>query len=538
MVRRERGAARGEASADMLLTEKFDLGALSYIIRNFDEFDFRPGTDTTETLAMIQRYRASARSDGTQKVTYRRAEPGHGRYFAEHGRSLQSMAREIRNAISHPFYEDLDFENCHPTLLHQRCEREGVACGCLERYVKRRDEVLEELGERDEGKHAVLSVINGGAADASRRGVRPTPWLAAFEDEMKGVRELLVGRADSPYHELARRSLARRGRSADNLLGSALNMMLCDAENDALMALRGFLEAETERRVGVLVFDGCMLERESPSSPGCTPELLRKASEYVKARTGFQLSVAVKDMKASMLAVPAFVYAYASSSSLQAPQRQPRYAEDDAGGGTLFLEDVTGDNPLVRCCRGRVYVLDENLWIDDPVRVGKLLLARCMGCNIRRLAPSGEDAGTLSGNVPSARRIIEAALALMPDDPTFEERMWHSNIGVVCYRNGVYDFRRREFFAYAERPDVLPVMCVQRDFPTQRPADAVLSEVRERLLTTTLGSEDMVRTYLQTIARATAGMYTDKQWVVNMGERNSGKGVVQVMNVSMRMDRT
>ena len=29
---------------------------------------------------------------------------------------------------------------------------------------------------------------------------------------------------------------------------------------------------------------------------------------------------------------------------------------------------------------------------------------------------------------------------------------------------------------------------------------------------------------------ATAGMYTDKQWAVMLGERDSGKGVLQVVN--------
>ena len=511
----------------MSLTERFDLGALSYIIRNFGEFVFRPETNSSETLAMIQRYRGSARSDGTRQVTYRQTEPGHGRLFAEHGLSLQGMAREIRNAISHPFYEDLDFENCHPTLLLQRCKREGekglFRCNALERYVKHRDEVLKELGSKDKGKAAVLAVINGGAADATRRGVRPTEWLAAFEDEMKGVRDSLVGRADSPYLDLARRSLARRGQGTCNLLGSALNMLLCDLENDALMALRAFLEAETERRVGVLVFDGCMLER-LPSTTGCTPELLQKATDYVEARTGFRLVVAIKDMKANMLEVPAFVYSSSSSTSLL---KQPRYTEDDAGGGSLFLEDIKG---FVHSSNGRVYVLDGHIWTDDFTRVNKLLLARCMGCNIRKLSAGGEDAGTLSGNVPSARRIIEAALALMPDEPTFEEQLWRSNIGVVCYKNGLYDFQRRAFFAYSDRPDVLPVMCIQRDFPVQRPSNSVLAEVRERLLMSTLGTEDMVNTYLCVMARATAGMYSDKQWAIMMGERDCGKGLLQVMN--------
>ena len=118
----------------------------------------------------------------------------------------------------------------------------------------------------------------------------------------------------------------------------------------------------------------------------------------------------------------------------------------------------------------------------------------------------------------------------MPDDDTFEEEMWRSNIGVVCYRNGLYDFRRRAFFTYDQRPDVLPKLCIPRDFPVARPPDHVLAEVRERLLMSTLGEADKVQTYLELMARATAGEYTDKQWGIMFGERNCGKGLLQEIN--------
>jgi hypothetical protein len=36
------------------------------------------------------------------------------------------MAREIRNAIAYPFYDDLDFQNCHPSLLLQLCQRHEI----------------------------------------------------------------------------------------------------------------------------------------------------------------------------------------------------------------------------------------------------------------------------------------------------------------------------------------------------------------------------------------------------------------------------
>ena len=106
-------------------------------------------------------------------------------------------------------------------------------------------------------------------------------------------------------------------------------------------------------------------------------------------------------------------------------------------------------------------------------------------------------------DVPAAKRLIEAALALMPDDPALEERMWASNIGVVCFTNGL--FRRRAFFRYEDRPDVMPRLCVPRDFPVQRPPDALLDEVRERLLMSTLGDAEVHRCIGGSVHRCIGG---------------------------------
>ncbi len=207
-----------------------------------------------------------------------------------------------------------------------------------------------------------------------------------------------------------------------------------------------------------------------------------------------------------------------------ADQPAPRYAEDDVHAGRMFLQELGAG---VKSCGGCVHVLDNDMWTSNPTLVTKILLSRCMRFNIRRVNSDGVDVGTMSGNVPTARRVVDAALALLPDDPTFEERMWHSNIGVICYTNGIYDFRKRAFFRYAERPDVLPRMRIPRDFPVERPSAEMLADVRERLLLSTLGSADVVDTYLQLTARATAGEYADKQWMIMFGERNCGKGLLQ-----------
>jgi hypothetical protein len=160
--------------------------------------------------------------------------------------------------------------------------------------------------------------------------------------------------------------------------------------------------------------------------------------------------------------------------------------------------------------------------------VEKILRARCMSCNIQRVNERGV-VTPMSGDMPHVRRIIDAASALTPDDPGFRTRVWDSNIGVLCYRNGLYDFRKGRFFTYAERPDVLPRQLVPMDFPA-RPEPAVFAELMERVLLSTWGSHEKISTYLALVARAMAGEYTDKQFAVLFGERNSGKGLLQTLN--------
>ena len=53
------------ADLKLTLTERFDYGALSFIINNFSSFNFRPETDAKETLSMIRRYKAYSSPDGT-----------------------------------------------------------------------------------------------------------------------------------------------------------------------------------------------------------------------------------------------------------------------------------------------------------------------------------------------------------------------------------------------------------------------------------------------------------------------------------------
>ena len=311
--------------ATMTLTERYDPGALAHIIRNFASYNFRPETDTKAALNTLRRYKAAASIAGSKQVVYRQLAHGHGRMFAVRGLSMQGMPREIRNAIAHRLHVDVDFENCHPSLLFQFCRRhlEHMPCPRLEEYVADRDGVLGVLGGGKGGKGAVLAVINGGAVESPRRGVdlsgRGGPWLRAFAEEMEAVRQAVVEvpSIGAMYLDLARKSVAKKKGGGDagsggegyNVLGSAVNHLLCDLEHGALMALVEYLERDLRRTVCALMFDGCMVERVPGDEDGTlAAEVLQAASDAVFMRTGYRLRVVVKDMAADMLEVPDSAY--------------------------------------------------------------------------------------------------------------------------------------------------------------------------------------------------------------------------------------
>jgi hypothetical protein len=498
------------------LTERFASTALSYILENWDAWEFRPDTDKSITFDALKRYLAAG-DNGSRTVKYKQSSNGYGRLYADKGLSLQNMVREVRNAIAYPFYTDIDFINCHPTMLAQRCRQRGIECPLLEQYCSNRPQILRTINQNDPaaGKTSVLAVMNGGNVQdtfdcGSAANMASRKWQLKFKKEMIAVTDKLLapGEPDHKYLKLTKKVTNRKG--------SALNIMLCDAENNALLAMKEFLESERiGLQVGVLIFDGCLIE----NSTKCTIEVMEAASDYIYGKTGMRLKIAIKDMTLNMLHVPSHIYA-------GPPMPSPRYVQDDTTAGYMLLADMEN---IVASCARRLYVRDGIAWTDDKAAVDAILHKTCLTSNIKQINNEGV-VRLYSAVFCKATNIVKTAKALIDDKPEFVKRLWDSNIGVVCFANGLYDFRKGAFFSYPERLDVLPRLFVNRDFPTSRPSPEFLEEVREKLLFSTLGDSERVQTYLETIARATAGEFQDKQWAIMLGERNSGKGLLQNIN--------
>ena len=101
---------------------------------------------------------------------------------------------------------------------------------------------------------------------------------------------------------------------------------------------------------------------------------------------------------------------------------------------------------------------------------------------------------------------------------------WESTIGMICYQDGWYDFAQGQFHEWGgsvEEP--MTTVIIPRTFP-KRPTQETHRQLLA-LMAPVFNDKDCQRDcILQFFARSMAGMVVDKQWMVAIGERDSGKG--------------
>jgi phage/plasmid-associated DNA primase len=293
-----------------------------------------------------------------------------------------------------------------------------------------------------------------------------------------------------------------------------MNHMVSDLEDKCIQALLEFIQADKGMTVGVLIFDGLMVEKNEALTDQC----LEEASAHIQRATGYRVRVIKKPMDEGFALPP------------DLPEfREHWYASTDDEAVDILLGDLEG---RVKLCQGVTYVKEGHLWVKERKAVKHFLVRTAMAADIWRVnnLNVGKPYSKMMRHAEDIVKAVESKFAAAPAvrDDGFVERMWHSTLGCVCFTDKLYDMRKWQEFSYKDRPDVMTTVCVPRPLPKRD--EAKMREVRERVLMTTLGDEGKADTYLQVMARATAGEYEDKQPTVMTGERNSGKGVAQTAN--------
>jgi hypothetical protein len=266
----------------MTLEERFDQHKLHTLLQNKNKFKKRMRASCFEgdhnPFAVMEKYLKQSRK-GRISVKYKQNN-GIGRYFAVGGLSMQSLPREVRHTIQKG-YVDVDVVNAHPVILSHICKSRGISTKYLDRYIKGRDELLEELKvEREAGKTAVLSFMNGGSSAYEKLPHKPS-WIKKMKKEMDKIHNSFASDDAFAVH---RQKREKQGVDR-NHKGSYMNVLLCDFENKILQAMYEYFGRPSN---AVLCFDGIMVAGE--------PDL-NCCEKHIEKELGIKIKLKVKAME-------------------------------------------------------------------------------------------------------------------------------------------------------------------------------------------------------------------------------------------------
>jgi len=493
--------------------------AILYIINNWKEIESQINKDWDidyKPKAVLTKYYNNYKKDKLINIKYKKSENYEskiGRFFCNSGIGIQSLPREIRHTICKGLYIDLDFVNCHPSILIQLCEFYNIECPNLKFYVNNRNEVLiyicDGVGcDKARAKKIFLCALNGNKTNYSN----VKNWKSTLL-EFNNIHEQL---ANKPEFNFLLEEV-KKVHIDDNINARVVNRILCYIENECLKVLFKILDEykcfnyELEDKiykVCALCFDGLQSLDNKNNRALFTQEFFKMLSTSIKNKVGFYLDIAIKEFD-EVLSLP---------DNFEKMNNNENIINDDFEA-MKYIVKIYGDNYII--CNGIHYIKNGYFWTNDKFIIEKNLNNNIYDCNMKiRCGDNTRGYSGFASHLNKCRKLI-LSNGFKVDDNFISSNLKKS-LYYLPYRNCVYCFKDGKTYNYDELPDINFTSYINRDFPKFNEND--YEELLEKVLNPIYPNEEERNFNAHCKARALAGCYKDKYWYAFTGERNSGKG--------------
>ena len=406
--------------------------------------------------------------------------------------SLQGLKRDVRKALAHDQYTDVDMVNAHPVILSQLFLKLGLACPALERYVDEREAVLAETGlGRDEAKQAFITLMYGG----ERKD--PTPFMAEFREEfLTNATAVLASEAYERYRTLA------EAKKPANVLGCGISFVAQDLERQLVCCAIQTLQSKGYE-VGTIIHDGFLVR-----SLLVKDQDLRDAEEAVRRTHGYEVRFVKKSLGDF------------DESALWDPTDEDDGDADAASHTDLaraFLEWLEDRGHRLVRAEKKIYWYDPEHGVyleSEKLRRVRRYMNAC---------PALPKANR--GETGFQSKLIVQIEGLLEDDPAFHDKIIDTTLRKIPFSNGVYCCETQRLVDYDADMYFLEKGSVEYD----PQSEALKAEVYQRASLDVFGTEEIARYVIRSLARAIAGETEDKVFFIVKGRTNSGKGLLTLL---------
>jgi len=482
--------------------------------------------ELTTQFNLLRNYCQSMIKNGYKRVsTYGYAgNKTEGRiYLKDTTMGLQRIWNKFRGVLSDGITRDLDMVNAHPTILANLCSQHGIISSNLNIYINARKEIFDKLKEsdgilKDDAKFLFLKSINdSNTTDKFNKKRIKSKEFLEFDKEMKHVQSRLCSLHPELYKECQK-------TKSTNPEGSLVNLLLCKIENELLQKVIKHITQLYGFQVSVPMYDGLMFFINEKVKETDT-EFIRKLNlltNDVGIKWAFkQHNCDIKEILDNM----------------QVDDNVNFFIGETEQDVANYCIDNIFDKKLLKCQK-EVYVYDNLIWTKDDT---SNIIARELGKHDLYIQMSKGDK-LISKDTKGQDSLTKLIMRNVKVDNDFIENSYLDTLYKICFENGFYNFKDGIFHKYTKDNIPLTTRLNNRVYTTDKSKyNDIFTKILYPTFNIKFDEKGVIQDYinlqrlqymkfiLHKLARMTAGHIESKEWMMLLGDRNSGKGIITLL---------
>jgi hypothetical protein len=509
------------------LTEIINHKALIHIINNWDSYkneilkedwwdvNYKPKTILSKYINLYMNNNKKINIKYKKGIKY---ETKMGRWFCNASIGIQSMPRKIRHTLCKDLWIDLDFKNCHPSILKQICDKHNIECPYLSEYIADRTTFLNKIVNArkcsiEDAKYTVLKALNG------NKNKYNIPEWDNIISEFSRIADII---ASYPCYQKLKEEC--QSFKDENVNARVMNRVLCAIENECLECLfnylynKGMLNVSINDTINIvcsLIFDGLQIPDNSKNREFLTIDNLKLITEHIQGKTGYKLEIAIKEFDECLTLPENYDDELISEEHIIDNG-------NDTKASRIIIEKY--GHLYIKCEKSR-YIKHNNIWTNDMNIIKDIIFKHIQETDIKYLLNDEGKTKSYSTSLKNIKACYELVLVNgFKEDNNFIKNIQKNSKNYLPFKNGFYSFIDKKLYNYDELPNINFTQQIYRDFPTFNKDNQ--DELLTRIINPIFPNEEERHYFFHSISRALAGYFTDKKWSAGVGARNCGKTVI------------
>lgn len=442
----------------------------------------------------IQKINKNKKNHNTYVDKYDYKDGEIGRVYSD----FQQVPKEYRNYLLGDDCVEIDFQNCHYQLISQIADKYGVKNEKINYYIENREECLKNISsDRNFAKEFYLRAQYGGKNDNLKN-----ENIDGIIEEMKNV--ITMMNADEKLNHINKYSKKQFNKKKNNphksLEHSFLSYVLQTIENRCVIALYDYLK-QNDVEIKIINHDAVIIKKNDFDYEKFKGDM----EQHIFDETDYRCVISFKPCE-NKYKPNEKKYILVSCEKEVCDYLFKNYKNDIKRGTDGFYVKNTGEKHYTKGEEG-LRMKIKNLEFKKETNNGSIV----------------PYSSTTKGMEDIIKYINKNVNDLFPIDEKFIEKVNIYTRGKVYFQDKYYDINEEHFFPIKD--DELPIIYIDRKAPDfSSVSEKMMNDYKNQFLD--MFNDRQLKNVLNMTCRALFG-YTDKNWTILSGLRNSGKGVFQ-----------